>query len=222
MVKVRPTYLENILEASTLGDDDEGRRLRSWRIARFAGAFLACGACGFAFGHDDAEDTHLRCQSDVANTTLTCIYARHQVTARPGRPSREGYADIGRYQFSCLGGEDTRTFHTTICRAGTGGLGYFHCWTRDRLEERRRVFPFSELEGVTESYVFTGRPIQETLMKFLTDPSVAGRSHFLANDGVTREEIASYQATCGLQTEGGLSLDDIANLLPILLALAWR
>ena len=202
------------MEASALGN--EGRRFRPWQIS-VAGAVLASS---LAFAHDDADAPHLSCQSDVANTTLTCIYNRHQATARPGRPSREGYADQGRYQFSCLGGEDTRTFRTTICRAGTtGGAGEFQCWTQDRLEEWRAQDPTGELERVTESYAFTGRPVQETLMKFLVDPSVAGRSHFLANDAFTREEIASYNATCGLQTEGGLSLEDIANLLPILVLL---
>ena len=186
-----------------------------WRIA-VCGASLASG---FAFAHDDANAPHLSCQSDVPNTTLTCIYNRHEATARPGRPSREGYADKGRYEFSCLGGEDTRTFRTTVCRAGTGNATNFQCWIQAQLEERRERTPGGELERVTESYVFTGKPMQETLMKFLVNPSVAGRSHFLADDVSTEDDISSYSETCDLDTEGGLSLSDIANLLPILVLL---
>lgn len=187
---------------------------RPWRIALAALAL----AGGLAFAHDDADAPHMSCQSDVANTTLACIYNRHHATERPGRPSREGYADKGHYEFSCLGGEDTRTFRTTVCRAGTGNFDNFQCWTQAQLDERQETAS-GKLERVTESYSFTGKPVQETLMKFLVDPSVAGRSHFLADDTSTKEEIASYNATCGLQTEGGLSLADIANLLPILVLL---
>lgn len=183
-----------------------------------------------ALGHDVAEAPHMNCEREDA-ASLRCLYHRHPVTPTQGRPFRAGYADKGLYTFSCSGSGEDMTFTTSVCRAGTGDLTRFSCWTREEKQAigtldctlpgaRRhctRLQQATELESVTQWYVFDGKPLQETMLKFLTNPAAAGRRHFLANDNVTAREIASFAGRCELDTAGGLTLQDVAALLPFFL-----
>ena len=187
------------------------------------------------YGHDVAEDPHVQCREEGG--VLTCIYGRHMVTERPGRPGRNGYADKGLYSFACreqnvpglavLSGLG-RLFTTKICRIGTGTWRRFQCWTPERREkfqrERALEQPFTsiqtpvELEQTTQEYEFQGRAMQETLLKFLVNPQAAGRRFFLdSNDDITARDIGNYIRRCEVNVEGGLTLQEISSLLPLLL-----
>lgn len=187
-----------------------------------AATLLFAGAS--AGGHDVMVSPHLSCETD-GDTALICLYNRHPTSqtpnvARPERPSRVGYADKGRYAFSCtVAGGAASDHRTTICRAGTGTAHDFQCWTATRRSTWLGASDGNEAstrEKVTGQYVFTGKPLQETLFKFLSNPATAGRQHFLANDSVTARAIGDYARTCRLDTTGDLTLAELGGLAPLL------
>lgn len=194
------------------------RRGQEFRIAVFAIA-LAGGAPGLA--HDDAAAPHLSCALDGSDTLL-CLYVRHPTG--PARTSRAGYADRGRYAFSCPAESgDDRAFSTEICRAGTGTATAFQCWTQERLDAwlmEDEGNDASSREGVRQAHVFNGVGIQETLLKLLADPGKVGRPNFIDGGatGTSADDIRDYARTCGINTDGALTTQDVTNLLPTLKA----
>ena len=169
-----------------------------------------------ATAHDSADSPHLSCQLD-GDTTLICVYNRHH--ANPAnRPGRAGYADKGRYAFTCRAGEDASDHRTSMCRAGTGTGTRFACWTQEArsawLEQSETNDPTLR-ERVTAEYVFQGKSVQDTLFKFLVNPESAGRAHFLADDNVTSADIRDYAGACDLDTSGGLQLADLTGLISL-------
>ena len=189
------------------------------RRAGAVGALCATLAGGAAFGHDEAASPHLRCALDGSDT-LICVYDRH--ATGPERTSRAGYADKGRYMFSCVQGDsDNRAFSTEICRAGTGPGTAFACWTQERLEGWLGASEENEAaarEATTDPLVVTGAGLQETLIKFLVDPARVGRPNFVAGSatGPSGIDIRDYARTCGIGTQGAFTAQDLVNLLPTL------
>lgn len=183
------------------------------------GALVAAAGCAVcAWGHDTADAPHVRCALDGSDT-LICLYERHPTGAT--RPSRAGYADKGRYMLSCPSASDSdgRTFATRICRAGTGTMTSFQCWTAVRRDDwlvANENNTASEREVPTQVYSLSGSGLQETLLKLLADPTAVGRPHFVARDDDTVDDITAYANTCGLATAGALSSQDVVNLLPTL------
>ena len=190
-----------------------------WRKATHRlGVFVAVAGCAVALGHDKADAPHVSCALDGADT-LVCLYERHPTGAT--RPSRAGYADKGRYVLSCPGmsGSDARTFTTEICRAGTGTKTSFQCWTaarRDHWLAANEENAASARETPTQMYSLQGSGLQQTLLKLLADPAAVGRRHFVAREDDTVDDIRAYANTCGLETTGALSSQDVVNLLPTL------
>ena len=187
---------------------------RAWAVG------VACAAlAGGALAHDEAAAPHLRCALDGSDT-LICVYSRH--ATGPARTSRAGYADKGRYMFSCVSGSgDNRTFRTEICRAGTGTGTAFECWTRERLANWLSASEDNNAaarEGTTQPLVVPGLGLQETLVKLLVDPARVGRPNFVAGgaDGASGTDIRDYARTCGIGTQGALTAQDVVNLLPTL------
>ena len=189
------------------------------RCTGAVGMLCAALAGGVAFGHDEATSPHLRCALDGSDT-LICVYDRH--ATGPERTSRAGYADKGRYMFSCVqGNSDNRTFSTEICRAGTGPGTAFACWTPERLEGWLGASEENDAaarEATTRPLVVSGAPLQETLIKLLVDPARVGRPNFVAGgaDGASGIDIRDYARTCGIGTQGAFTAQDVVNLLPTL------
>ena len=183
------------------------------------GALCAALVASAAFGHDEAESPHLRCALD-GSETLICVYDRH--ATGPERTSRAGYADKGRYMFSCVqGNSDNRTFSIEICRAGTGPGTAFACWTPERLEGWLGASEENDAaarEATTRPLVVSGAPLQETLIKLLVDPARVGRPNFVAGgaEGPSGIDIRDYARTCGIGTQGAFTAQDVVNLLPTL------
>ena len=192
-----------------------------------------------ARAHDSVESPHLSCELDT-DTHLICLYNRHPVSGyeedRQGfdhryheRNPRVGYADKGRYAFQCApgAGNSSRDHRTHICRAGTGTTHSFQCWTKEARDAWLETEPtvwvsgiqepayVSYREEVTGEYVFDGKSWQDLLFKFLAHPQTAGRSHFLADDGMTASSIEAYASACDLDTEGGVTLEVLRALVPL-------
>lgn len=179
---------------------------------------LTVAGATLAWGHDEAASPHVSCALD-GEDTLICLYERHPTGA--ARQSRAGYADKGRYVLSCPSQEDSdnRSFTLEVCRAGTGTKTSFECWTQVRrtnwlAEDDQNAA--SAREQPTQVHTFQGSGLQETLLKLLADPAAFGRPHFVAQDGITSGDMEAYAATCGLATDGALTPQDVANLLPTL------
>lgn len=183
------------------------------------GVLCAALAGGAAFGHDEAGSPHLRCALDGSDT-LICVYSRH--ATGPARTSRAGYADKGRYALSCVQGNgDNRTFSTEICRAGTGPGTAFVCWTQERLESWQGASEGNDAaarEATTQPLTLPGAGLQQTLIKLLIDPVKVGRPNFVAGgaSGPSGIDIRDYARTCGIDTRGAFTAQDIVNLLPTL------
>ena len=193
--------------------------MRKGRDCKFAVLVTALAAGAPALGHDDAAAPHLRCTPDGSDT-LICLYDRHPTG--PTRTSRVGYADKGRYLFSCPEeSSNNRTFRTEICPAGTGTATAFQCWTQERLDawvDEDEANDAASREDVRQVYVFESGGIQETLLKLLADPAKVGRPNFIAGgaNGTSAADIRDYAGTCEISTEGALGAQDVANLLPTL------